>query len=98
MPYPVSYTHLDVYKRQGIKDAAPAWLVNQLCGSGLRAVAIAAQQIQTGQASIVAVSYTHLDVYKRQILLIIFAQNFLFNDILQWRKKICLLDFGLQIN
>lgn len=40
-------------RNAGIKDAAPAWLVNQLCGSGLRAVAIAAQQIQTGQASIV---------------------------------------------
>lgn len=37
----------------GIRDEAPAWIVNQLCGSGLRAVALAAQQIATGQAQIV---------------------------------------------
>ena len=37
----------------GVPDAAPAALVNQVCGSGLRAVALAAQQIQTGGASIV---------------------------------------------
>lgn len=40
-------------RNAGIKDEAPAWLINQLCGSGLRSVAIAAQQIQTGQADIV---------------------------------------------
>ncbi len=37
----------------GISDAAPAWLVNQVCGSGLRTVALAAQQIMTGSADIV---------------------------------------------
>ncbi len=37
----------------GISDNAPAWLVNQVCGSGLRAVALAAQQIMTGSADIV---------------------------------------------
>lgn len=37
----------------GITDAAPAASVNQLCGSGLRAVALAAQQIATGSAEIV---------------------------------------------
>jgi acetyl-CoA C-acetyltransferase len=37
----------------GISDAAPAALVNQVCGSGLRAVALALQQIQTGNAEIV---------------------------------------------
>jgi acetyl-CoA C-acetyltransferase len=37
----------------GISDQAPAWLVNQVCGSGLRAVALAAQQIMTGSADIV---------------------------------------------
>jgi len=36
-----------------ISDAAPAMTVNQVCGSGLRAVALAAQQIATGCASIV---------------------------------------------
>ncbi len=37
----------------GLPDAAPAALVNQVCGSGLRAVALAAQQIMTGMADIV---------------------------------------------
>lgn len=37
----------------GVPDAAPAALVNQVCGSGLRAVALALQQIQTGSAGIV---------------------------------------------
>ena len=37
----------------GVPVDAPAWSVNQICGSGLRAVALGAQQIQTGAASIV---------------------------------------------
>ena len=37
----------------GIPVDAPAWGMNQLCGSGLRAVALGAQQIQTGSSSIV---------------------------------------------
>lgn len=37
----------------GLPDAAPAAIVNQVCGSGLRAVALASQQIQTGSALIV---------------------------------------------
>jgi acetyl-CoA C-acetyltransferase len=37
----------------GIPVESPAWSLNQLCGSGLRAVALAAQQIQTGDAKIV---------------------------------------------
>ncbi|HUO94464.1 MAG TPA: acetyl-CoA C-acetyltransferase [Rhizomicrobium sp.] len=37
----------------GIPVEAPAWLVNQLCGSGLRAVALGYQQIMAGDASIV---------------------------------------------
>jgi acetyl-CoA C-acetyltransferase len=37
----------------GISDSAPAWLINQVCGSGLRTVALAAQQIMTGNADIV---------------------------------------------
>jgi len=37
----------------GIPVESPAWSVNQLCGSGLRAVALAAQQISAGDASIV---------------------------------------------
>jgi acetyl-CoA C-acetyltransferase len=37
----------------GVPDGAPAWGINQVCGSGLRAVAIAAQQVMTGAADIV---------------------------------------------
>ena len=37
----------------GIPMSSPAWSLNQLCGSGLRAVALAAQQIAEGSASIV---------------------------------------------
>ena len=37
----------------GIPVEAPAWSLNQLCGSGLRAVALAAQQIKDGDARIV---------------------------------------------
>ena len=37
----------------GIPNASPAWSLNQLCGSGLRAIALAAQQISDGSANIV---------------------------------------------
>ena len=37
----------------GIPVESPAWSLNQLCGSGLRAVALAAQQIKDGSADIV---------------------------------------------
>jgi acetyl-CoA C-acetyltransferase len=37
----------------GVPQESPAWSVNQLCGSGLRAVALAAQQVAAGDASIV---------------------------------------------
>jgi len=36
----------------GIAKETPAWSVNQVCGSGLRAVALAAQAIENGDASI----------------------------------------------
>ncbi|HEY8288108.1 MAG TPA: acetyl-CoA C-acetyltransferase [Acetobacteraceae bacterium] len=38
----------------GLPDAKTAFGINQVCGSGLRAVALAAQQIRTGESSIVA--------------------------------------------
>ncbi|MEM1373578.1 MAG: acetyl-CoA C-acetyltransferase [Pseudomonadota bacterium] len=38
----------------GFAKEAAAWGINQVCGSGLRAVAIAAQHIQLGDAAIVA--------------------------------------------
>jgi acetyl-CoA C-acetyltransferase len=37
----------------GVPKEVPAWGVNQVCGSGLRAVALASQAIQTGDASVV---------------------------------------------
>jgi len=37
----------------GVPDEATAFGVNQVCGSGLRAVALAAQQIRTGESAIV---------------------------------------------
>ena len=37
----------------GLSQDSTAWLLNQVCGSGLRTVAIAAQQIMCGDASIV---------------------------------------------
>jgi acetyl-CoA C-acetyltransferase len=37
----------------GIPDSKTAFGINQVCGSGLRAVALAAQQIRTGESSIV---------------------------------------------
>lgn len=40
-------------RKAGLPDAAPAALINQVCGSGLRAVALAMQQIATGDADIV---------------------------------------------
>jgi acetyl-CoA C-acetyltransferase len=39
--------------KAGLSQEAPAWLINQVCGSGLRAVALAAQQVTSGEARIV---------------------------------------------
>ena len=39
--------------KAGVPVEAPAWSLNQLCGSGLRAVALAAQQIAQGDSDIV---------------------------------------------
>jgi len=38
----------------GVPVESPAWSVNQLCGSGLRAVALGLQQIANGDAKVVA--------------------------------------------
>jgi acetyl-CoA C-acetyltransferase len=40
-------------RNAGLPDEATAWGLNQLCGSGLRAVAIGMQQIATGDAKII---------------------------------------------
>ncbi len=39
--------------KAGVPVESPAWSLNQLCGSGLRAVALGAQQIADGDSSIV---------------------------------------------
>ena len=39
--------------RAGMPDKVPAFTVNQACGSGLRAIILAAEQIQLGRANIV---------------------------------------------
>ncbi|MDO5647319.1 acetyl-CoA C-acetyltransferase [Paracoccus sp. (in: a-proteobacteria)] len=39
--------------KAGLPQEASAWLINQVCGSGLRTVALAAQQVILGDASIV---------------------------------------------
>ncbi len=39
--------------KAGLSKEASAWSINQVCGSGLRAVALAAQHIQLGDAAIV---------------------------------------------
>jgi len=39
--------------KAGLPDTVPAWTVNQLCLSGLRAVALAAQAVESGEAEIV---------------------------------------------
>jgi len=39
--------------KAGVPVESPAWSLNQLCGSGLRAVALAAQQIADGSSKIV---------------------------------------------
>src|SRR5271165_6948183 len=40
-------------RQAGIPDTTTAFGINQLCGSGLRSVALAAQQIRTGESDIV---------------------------------------------
>lgn len=37
----------------GVPDETPAWSLNQVCGSGLRAVAVGCQQIKAGDARVV---------------------------------------------
>ena len=39
--------------KAGLSKATPAWLVNQVCGSGLRSVIIGTQMILTGEADVV---------------------------------------------
>ena len=58
----VSYTHLDVYKRQGLKHG------NQGCEAELQGIHRVEHRLLILLHILVAVSYTHLDVYKRQVV------------------------------
>ena len=57
IPETVSYTHLDVYKRQEVESLIP-----------LHPIAEQILALYTKEQSRGAVSYTHLDVYKRQTI------------------------------
>ena len=75
---PVSYTHLDVYKRQLLARGEPLSQFLFIRQRGHPRQHLAFEELQTraaaganvrhfsGQAALIAVSYTHLDVYKRQ--------------------------------
>ena len=39
--------------KAGVPFESPAWSINQICGSGLRAVALGAQQVALGESAIV---------------------------------------------
>ena len=54
---PVSYTHLDVYKRQ---------VENTKCHVIAASIAISRVSPSRISHTMITVSYTHLDVYKRQ--------------------------------
>ena len=58
---PVSYTHLDVYKRQMLADNSYRTLPKLTSKEAWQAFEAA------GEGSNDPVSYTHLDVYKRQM-------------------------------
>ena len=66
---PVSYTHLDVYKRQSVKTS---WIALAIMGAMDRTVIFGMASVSaTGRVFVTmtssnSVSYTHLDVYKRQ--------------------------------
>ena len=88
-PEAVSYTHLDVYKRQPLKDVSSrgefrTYMLSVLISSkhSYSAMHLAIQQIhqrfvQHGPLVLEStpVSYTHLDVYKRQELMHLYSKS-----------------------
>ena len=58
----------------GLPKETTAWGLNQVCGSGLRAIALGMQQIAAGDAKLViaggqeSVSYTHLTLPTKRIV------------------------------
>ena len=64
---PVSYTHLDVYKRQVLFSvSSPSICLSRFLH------ALAPSSFESNESDVMdgtlSVSYTHLDVYKRQVL------------------------------
>ena len=51
----------------GIPVESPAWSLNQLCGSGLRAVALGAQQIADGYATVSSQTFWLMHVFRTAI-------------------------------
>ena len=69
---PVSYTHLDVYKRQVWNLKKPVLVVKNLIydviiGTDTIKKINAIIDFKNNKLICTAVSYTHLDVYKRQL-------------------------------
>ena len=104
---PVSYTHLDVYKRQTLvsgihavkQDSFPLRLI-----IGQNALDVAKARLMDIPCAmgfqIVPVSYTHLDVYKRQVLNMTVEEAVVFfsNQPKIARKLQTLLDVGLGLS
>ena len=70
-PISVSYTHLDVYKRQVPLSGISAAANRQTDGGRVRAEINVEREVppmtENNQFELITVSYTHLDVYKRQV-------------------------------
>ena len=68
---PVSYTHLDVYKRQVLCCAVQEIYIESRCVGYLidrwDNLFEWSDSMEVPTVSVKAVSYTHLDVYKRQV-------------------------------
>ena len=66
---PVSYTHLDVYKRQAYERWAKVYNLKQMAAAlqYLQEHHLTDYAALTASTEAAAVSYTHLDVYKRQV-------------------------------
>ena len=62
---PVSYTHLDVYKRQALKPPTPQAAIAASEPPLMMAFALP-KRMRLNASAMASVSYTHLDVYKRQ--------------------------------
>ena len=67
----VSYTHLDVYKRQGQRDGGNADVGEIPLTPGKHAFLLCSdgfwEYVDEEEMEAAPVSYTHLDVYKRQL-------------------------------